>query len=113
MRRDVAQKLETAVILAENNFSSLTRDKNYNQETFTKEKIFVLSEFTAAVYFIKNTGKRAVAFFFFVDVSGGKWYYFFPTDSHILGMIEFSKYKIQIENNNLEFNFKPTEEIIQ
>lgn len=113
MRRDVAQKLEIAIAMAENNFSEPGREKNINGETFSKDKVFILSEFTAAVYFNKNTGKKAVAFFYYVDVFGGKWYYYFPTDSHILGMNEFSKYKVAIENNNLDFNFKPSEVVVR
>jgi hypothetical protein len=66
------------------------------------DKIQPLSEDTAAVLFKKNTGKKAVAFFYIVKTD---WRYFFPRDSHILGMESFGEIKRGIEEYNFSFNF--------
>ena len=42
--------------------------------------------------------------YIYVGMSKG-WKYFVPTDSHILGMTNFSYYKMQVENDNFKHNF--------
>lgn len=80
-------------------YSNPNREYNHTNEVFSMDKINPLSETTASVTFLKNTGKRAVAFFFLVK---NEWKYFFPTDSHILGMRYFHKIKLGIEYLNSE-----------
>jgi hypothetical protein len=86
-------------------FSSTQRSKNFNEETFEVDYIRPLSEYTAAVYFKKNTDKRAIAFFYYVASGDGYWQYFFPSDSHILGMSMFGSLKADIEVENWNKNF--------
>ena len=104
MKKELVKKLIEKVQEVEKRFSNYDREKNYNNETFTFESIRPMSDFTAAVIFKKNTGKKAVAFFYYVESGKGWWSYFFPKDSHILGMEMFGKMKQQIEEYNFDKN---------
>jgi hypothetical protein len=105
MRKDTSIKLrDTAAKVAEI-FSNPEREKNGNAEEFRLDKINPLSDHTAAVTFEKSTGKFSIAFFYYVDVNGGEWRYFFPTDSHLLGMSLIGQAKQRIELANYGFNF--------
>ena len=106
MQKQIAEKLAEAIKRAEVFFSSPERAKNPNHETFKAKDLKPLSDFTAAIVFEKNTGKQAVAFFYYVDSNGGYWQYFFPKDSHILGMDMFGRIKQEIEEFNYPKNFE-------
>lgn len=80
-------------------FSNPLRAFNILQETFQVHEIRPLSDSAAAVIMEKNTGKFALVFFYFVK-GPNKWYYFFPTDSHILAMSYVSSIKAEIERRN-------------
>lgn len=105
MNKDLAILLKDKTESVAKNFSNPDREKNTNAETFIVDKITALSENTACVTYKKSSGKFALAFFYHVNVAGGQWYYFFPTDSHILGMELFSPAKQKIEAANFDFNF--------
>jgi hypothetical protein len=101
LKKDVALALRERTLEAARVFSDPFRDRNPGGETFEVEDIRVLSEFTAAVIFKKNTDKRAVAFFYYVK---DQWRYFFPSDSHILGMEAFPEIKRGVEIENFSRN---------
>lgn len=101
MRKDIALKLKAEAERVAREFSNPFRDRNPGGEIFELEGIQALSEFTAAVIFKKNTDKRAVAFFYYVK---DQWRYFFPSDSHILGMESFPEVKKRVEIENFSRN---------
>lgn len=103
MKKQDALELKSFAKEIARRYSIKDREKNFNDETFEIFKIIPLSEMTAIVIFDKSSGKKAIAFFF---IKKDKWDYFFPTDSHIIGMMLFSKYKERIEKENWEINFK-------
>jgi len=106
MKKEVVLKLnQKAQEIAE--MYSKERTQNFDNETFAVEKIIPLSEAIAGVVFLKSSGKKAVAFLYWLGTKGyEKWYYFFPTDSHILGMQEFAKIKLKAEIFNYDKNEK-------
>jgi len=83
-------------------FSDPSRIHNLGGETFELEKIMALSEYTAAVFYLKNSGKRAIAFFYY---NNNAWRFFFPSDSHLVGMSAFAEVKRKVEEGNFEKNF--------
>ena len=83
-------------------FSDPLRDRNLGGETFELENIDALSENTAAVVYLKSSGKKAIAFFYF---NNNGWWFFFPTDSHLIGMLSFAEIKKEVEGENFEKNF--------
>ena len=83
-------------------FSDPSRTHNLGGETFELEKIMALSEYTAAVVYIKSSGKRAIAFFYY---NNNAWWFFFPTDSNLVGMSAFAEVKRKVEEDNFEKNF--------
>lgn len=87
-------------------YSDPERSQNFNAETFEVCEIIPLSEFTAAVIYLKNTGKKA-AFFFYYIAPKETWWHFVPTDSHILGMENFPKVKLNVERHNIEIERRP------
>jgi hypothetical protein len=104
MNKAVAEKLIAFATEVAARYSNTNREKNFNGESFEVCEYLILSEHVAGVVFEKSTGKKAIAFFYYLPAKDS-WNYFFPTDSHILGMIEFAKYKSQIEIGNMKFNF--------
>lgn len=105
MKKQTAIHLKETAELAAKRFSNPDRAKNHTSEEFKVEKIIPLSEYTAAVFMMKNTGKVGVFFFYWINVGkSGKWCYFVPTDSHILGMTNFKKYKDIAEIENFDKN---------
>lgn len=102
MNKDLATKLKTFSLVIAGRFSRPDREKNPTHGVFTVDHIFPLSDSTAAITFTKNTDKKAVAFCYAVK---GQWYYFFPTDSHLVGMEAIGRYKLDLENFNFPFNF--------
>ena len=105
MKKETANKLEKKAEQVALNFSNHNRPLNNNNETFKVDKINPLSESTAFIVFHKDNKKFAGAFFYYVNVNGGEWRYFFPTDSHLLGMGLISQAKQLIEFANFGFNF--------
>lgn len=103
MRKDLALSLKESAQTAAENFSRSGRTYNMTNETFEVESITPLSENTATVIFLKNTGKKAAFFFYFLRTGG--WRYFVPTDSHIIGMESFGKCKLDVEAWNYNLNF--------
>jgi hypothetical protein len=105
MRKEIAIKLQEKAEEVAMRFSSFDRSKNFNRETFKIKEIIPLSENTAVILFVKNTGKLAAFFFYWIASGDGYWQYFVPTDSHILGMESFRKYKDTTERYNYKSNF--------
>jgi hypothetical protein len=107
MNKDIAVELNIVARDIAERFSNPNREANYNNETFELDEIIPLSESVAAVIFKKNTGKKAVAFFYYIGNGSVRgWKYFFPTDSHILGFRSFEFHKLEIEKQNFKFNDK-------
>lgn len=104
MKKELAISLYASVQEVARVFSNPNREKNYTNEIFEFEQIRPLSDTTAAIVFRKNTGKKAVAFFYYVNSGMGKWMYFFPSDSHILGMEHFGMMKQEAEEFNYDKN---------
>ena len=88
------------------NFSRPDREQNYSKEIFTVGKITPLSETTASVEFKKNTGKVGMAFFYWINMAGGQWKYFFPTYDHCVGAEKIRELLHNIEISNFPYNFK-------
>ena len=106
MKKEIAIKLRIAAEKASEVFSDPQRPLNTNKETFSVDKVTPLSESTAAVTFCKDARKFALAFFYYLNTSGGQWRYFFPSDSHLLGMGMMSQAKQCIEVANIGFNWR-------
>lgn len=105
MNKSLVQELKKESEKVADNFSK-KREGNFNNELFKVEEIIPMTDHTAAVIFKKNTGKSAVAFFYYINMGMSKgWKYFFPTDAHILGMQNFGYYKLELERKNYRFNF--------
>lgn len=82
-------------------YSNHQRAKNYNNENFKVVDIVPQSETTATITFLKNTGKLALAFAFFKN---GCWDYFFPTESHIIGMLKLPEMLNRVDQYNFKRN---------
>ena len=87
------------------NFSRTDRDKNHSNETFRVKSLHPLSESTAYVQFIKDTGKIGIAFFYHINMAGGVWRYFFPTYDHCVGAEKLRDVLHQVEQENFKYNF--------
>jgi len=85
-------------------YSKKDRDKNYDQDDFFLEKITPLSEYTAIATYNKTSGKKAIAFFYWLSQAEGRWEYFFPKESHVHGMRQVEKYLREIEQHNFPIN---------
>ena len=101
MRKEIALRLRAEAERVAKEFSNPLRERNPGGEIFEVDEILALSEFTAAVVFKKNSGKKAVGFFYTVK---DNWRYFFPSDSHLIGMEAFSEIKKRIEIENFSRN---------
>lgn len=90
---------------------SKPRGGNPNNEIFTIAQIRPLSDLTACVVFDKSTGKKAVAWFYYVNSRAKpRWEYFFVSYSHLVGL-ERVKYILEgIEVHNYELNFSEERE---
>jgi hypothetical protein len=88
-------------------FSRQDREGNFNKETFAVSEIIPMSDATATLIFKKDTGKKAAFFCYYISkgMSAG-WKYFVPTDAHILGMVSFAYYKLEVERGNYAANFE-------
>jgi hypothetical protein len=105
MTRDIAKKLKAAASSAAYKFSQ-DRECNPNKEVFNVDQIIPLSSATAAVICLKNTGKKALIFFYCLkkDKPSAYWEYFFPTESHLLGMKKLERFLHNIEQHNFPLN---------
>lgn len=106
MNKTLVKSLTTFAQELEKRYSHKERENNYNNETFKIFKIIPLSDHAASVIFKKNTGKQVAFFCYFINSGLSKgWKYFVPTDSHIVGMINFNVIKLKVEENNYKYNF--------
>lgn len=105
LNKQMAAKLKNKAEEVARRFSNPARQLNSNNETFEVGIIKPLSETVAVVFFNKNTGKKAVAVFYLVNYDGGSWFYFFPTDSHVLGFRKLEKVLQDVEELNFPHNF--------
>ena len=106
MKKDRAIKLKELSLQIAENFSRKDREYNFNSETFTVDEIIPTSENTATITFLKNTGKRGLAFCYWINMAGGQWKYFFPTYDHCVGMKMVEDALHGIEITNFGFNFE-------
>lgn len=106
MNKTVALRLKTTANEIAQNFSNPDREYNKTNETFDVESIVPLSEYTALVIFSKSSGKKALAFCYYINANNGQWRYFFPSDSHVRGMEKVGPYLQKIEVFNFPKNFE-------
>ena len=100
MNKQTAEHLREKIADCSQQMSNLSRSNNYNGEIFTSSSIKIFSEHSAAVHFLKTpSNKIATAFFYF---NNGRWFYFFPDDSVIHGMLLFASEKIKTEQHNFK-----------
>ena len=104
MKKEIARQLQNKITDCEKQFSNPNREFNTNNEIFKCSKIIPLSDSIAVVTFKKNTGKESNALFIYIK---NYWIYFFPTDSHELGMwnylIKANRERIEKQNFNKNF----------
>lgn len=106
MNKQIAKELKHYAHKVAQNFSKTDREGNFNAEQFKVAEVIPTSDTTAAVIYEKNTGKKAAFFFYYIARGSSKgWHYFVPTDAHIVGMMAFQFYKLELERNNFSFNF--------
>ena len=106
MNKQIAIELDSSVKIVAERFSRTDRQMNHNNETFHVDKICPTGDHTATVMFKKSSGKLGAAFFYYIPNGMSKgWKYFFPTDSHIIGMRAFEWYKLMAETENYKHNF--------
>lgn len=106
MNKERAKELKVFCNTVAERFSQKNREGNFNNETFLVDEIIPTSDDSAVVNFIKNTGKIAVAFCYYINKGRSKgWKYFFPTDSHVNGFQSFLYYKLEAERKNFSKNF--------
>ena len=105
MKKEVAIKLNKKAYEIAEKFSNVNREFNVNNETFEVKKIEPLSESTGIVLFKKSSEKYAVAFCYYINMSGGMWQYFFPTYDHCFGMESVRDLLASVEKKNFNLNF--------
>ena len=69
MNKDIAIQLNDTVQRIKDYYSDPNRDCNYNNEQFTIDKIIPTSDQTAIVIFAKSGGKKALAFFYYINIA--------------------------------------------
>lgn len=99
MRKDTFENLIVEAQKVAEYFSNPERELNHNKEIFEIEKVVPLSEQVGAVIYKKNTGLRALTIFLLVN-KGTSWFNFFPTDSHVLGLLKVVDLKSDVEAVN-------------
>ena len=104
MNKQVALALWSKAQEVATHYSNPDRDRNQGAETFTVESARPTSEHVALVTYLKSSGKRALALFYYIPAKE-RWEYLFPTDSHLLGLEGIGKAKARIEAQNFEHNF--------
>lgn len=107
MEKKLARSLRRAAQELAVRFSNKDRARNFAGETFALERIVPLSEKTAAAIYTKEpTKKRGLAFFYHLNMGGGRWMGFFPTESHIYGMQKLVNQLQEVEEQNFQLNFE-------
>jgi len=101
MRKQLVYELHALAEQIANHYSNHQRANNYNNETFAVTGIEPTSETTATITFLKSSGKLALAFAFYKK---NRWDYFFPTESHIIGMQKLANALNQIDQYNFKKN---------
>ena len=86
-------------------FSMNEREHKYLNEGLQVHKIIPTSESTAIVRLKKTSGKFAMAFCYWINMSGGQWKYFFPTYDHCVGMEVIKDELRKVEVANFDHNF--------
>jgi len=104
MNKQTARELKTFTDVVCLRYSNKGRANNFNNETFSVQEIIPTSDHTASVVYQKNTGKRAIFFFYYIQALK-KWNYFVPTDSHLNGMSVVIHQKVEVERHNYKYNF--------
>lgn len=105
MKKDLVILLQSKSVDIAKNFSNTDRVCNGNKELFSVDKIIPLSESVAIIIFNKlPTNKKALAVTLYINGGEGYWQYFFPTDSHILGLKNIDTYLHDIEVFNFNKN---------
>ena len=104
MNKQVAIHLKEKAEEVAKAFSNPNRDHNHTNEEFSVKSVRPLSDHMAAVIYKKTSGKLAVALFYYIPAKT-RWEYFFPTDSHILGLYQIPQLKHNIEEYNYSANF--------
>ena len=105
MKKDLVHKLKDKANEIAEMFSRQDRQFNFNKETFQIKEIKPLSESTAVVYFVKEpTNKIGLAFLYWINGSGGRWQYFFPTYDHCIGMERVKEELFVVEESNFDKN---------
>ena len=103
MRKDTFENLIVEAQKVAEYFSNPERELNHNKEIFEIEKVVPLSEQVGAVIYKKNTGLRALTIFLLVNkgtITRTSWFNFFPTDSHVLGLLKVVDLKSDVEAVN-------------
>lgn len=105
MKKSIAIELNEMAKIVAKRFSKTDREQNWKNETFEVHEVIPMSEHTACVYFKKSSDKIGAAFFYYIPNGYSKgWRYFFPTDSHLNGMMSFHHYKLEVERVNYSKN---------
>jgi len=107
MNKILAKELDVFAHEVARRFSKPNREGNVSKETFEIYEIIPTSDHTAVVFFKKDTDKLGMGFFYYINKGMSKgWKYFFPTDSHVVGMMACHYYKLECERLNYAKNFK-------
>lgn len=107
MNKQLAKELNVFAIEVAKRFSFKNREGNVSNEKFEVNEVIPTSDQTAVVFFKKNTAKLGMGFFYYIGRGSSKgWKYFFPTDSHIVGMMASQYYKLEVERHNFGKNFE-------
>ena len=104
MNKEVAIHLKSRAEEVAKTFSNPDREHNHTGEVFSVKSVRPLSDHMAAVIYKKTSGKLALALFYYIPAKT-RWEYFFPTDSHILGLPQIPQLKHNIEEYNYSANF--------
>jgi hypothetical protein len=101
VRKEIAQNLRKRAEEVAERYSQPGERSRAAKEGLKVDAIEPLSDNAAAVIFIKDTGIRTVALFFYLSHSE-TWNYLFPTDGHTLGFSEFPRIRREVEKLNIE-----------
>lgn len=106
MNKDRSIALERQAHQVAQLFSKKDRPKNVANEEYIVQEVRVLSEGTAAVVFDKQpTGKRAVAWFYWLNrAKNPGWHYFFVTYDHLVGLNRVAGMLHEVEQHNHRVN---------
>ena len=113
MKKEVAKALQHKAQEIQAKYSNKDRTNNFNNETFKIKDIKPISAMSAYVIFEKNTGKRALAHFIYVDMPNKPyWTYYFMRTDHMLNLNVLVDKYLEVEQHNFPINFgnKPIEQ---